>query len=40
MRGLVFDRDSNLIVSNEPAFDIIVVQERSQKSTQLFFVIV
>ena len=22
VRGLVFDRDSNLIVSNEPAFDI------------------
>ncbi len=25
VRGLVFDRDSNIIVSNEPAFDIIVI---------------
>ena len=31
MRGLVFDRDSNLIVSNEPAFDIIVVPREVTK---------
>ena len=31
VRGLVFDRDSNLIVSNEPAFDIIVVPREVTK---------
>ena len=31
VRGLVFDRDSNLIVSNEPAFDIVVVPREVTK---------
>ena len=37
VRGLVFDRDSNIIVSNEPAYDVIVVpREISLMDTTLF----